>query len=81
MALDTGSVPDEFRDHPDWKDPAPSIVDAVTLGEGLRMARDASGKTLAELSTVTRVHTRYLTALNKLDITLTFACTTFFPSG
>ena len=70
MALDTGSVPDEFRDHPDWKDPAPSIVDAVTLGEGLRMARDASGKTLAELSTVTRVHTRYLTALEQNDFSI-----------
>jgi cytoskeleton protein RodZ len=70
MALDTGSVPEEFRAHPDWKDPAPSIVEAVTLGEGLRMARDASGKSMAELSAVTRVHARYLTALEQNDFSI-----------
>ncbi|CAN5364432.1 helix-turn-helix domain-containing protein [soil metagenome] len=67
MALDTGNVPDEFRAHPDWKDPVPSIVDAATLGAGLRATREASGKSLAELSVATRVHTRYLIALEEGD--------------
>lgn len=67
MALDTGTVPDEFRSHPDWKDPMPSIDDAATLGAGLRMVREASGKSMAELSVETRVHTRYLIALEEGD--------------
>lgn len=67
MALDTGKVPEEFRDHPDWKDLAPSIADAATLGDGLRAARDLSGKSLAELSTETRVHNRFLIALEQND--------------
>lgn len=65
MALDAGKVPDDIKAHPDWKDPAPSIVDAPTLGDGLRAAREVSGRSLAELATVTRVHTRYLTALEQ----------------
>lgn len=67
MALDTGNVPDEFKAHPDWKDPVPPITAAPTLGAGLRAARVASGRSLAELSTATRVHTRYLTALEEND--------------
>lgn len=67
MALDTGSVPDEFRAHPDWKEPVASIVDAPTLGDGLRNAREASGQSLAQLSAITRVHTRYLLALEQAD--------------
>ncbi|WP_292259178.1 helix-turn-helix domain-containing protein [Brevundimonas sp.] len=67
MALDTGNVPEEFRNHPDWKDPAPSIADAATLGDGLRQAREASGRSLSQLSTATRVHSRYLTALEQND--------------
>lgn len=67
MALDAGNAPEEFRAHPDWKDPAPSIVDAPTLGDGLRQAREASGRSLAELSQATRVHSRYLTALEQND--------------
>ncbi|MBU1348346.1 MAG: helix-turn-helix domain-containing protein [Alphaproteobacteria bacterium] len=68
MALDTGNVPDEFRAHPDWKDPVPSITDAATLGEGLRKARDLSGKSMAELAADTRVHERYLRALEENNI-------------
>jgi len=68
MALDTGTVPDEFRAHPDWKDPVPSITDAATLGDGLRKARDLSGKSLAELAADTRVHERYLRALEENNI-------------
>lgn len=67
MALDTGNVPDEFRAHPDWKDPVPSITEAATLGDGLRQAREASGRSMAELSVATRVHARYLTALEQND--------------
>ncbi len=65
MALDTGNVPDEFRAHPDWKDPVPSITDAATLGDGLRKARELSGRSMAELAAVTRVHARYLLALEE----------------
>ena len=67
MALDTGTVPDEFRAHPDWKDPMPSIADAATLGAGLRATREASGRSLAEYSVITRVHTRFLKALEEGD--------------
>jgi len=67
MALDTGNVPDEFRSHPDWKDPMSSIIEAPTLGAGLRATRETSGKSMAELSVETRVHVRYLKALEEND--------------
>ena len=70
MALDTGHTPEESRDDPDWKDLAPSITDAPTLGDGLRLARDHSGRSLAELSSITRVPTRYLTALEQNDFSV-----------
>ena len=44
---------------------APSLEDAETLGEALRAARLASGLSMAQLSTATRVHPRYLTALEQ----------------
>jgi transcriptional regulator with XRE-family HTH domain len=44
---------------------APSLEDAETLGEALRAARLASGRSMAQLSTMTRVHSRYLTALEQ----------------
>jgi hypothetical protein len=67
MALDAGAAPDELRDHPDWKDVVPPVTAASTLGEALRLAREVSGKSLVELSTETRVHTRYLIALEQND--------------
>jgi len=67
MALDTGAGPEELKAHPDWKDVVPSVTDAPTLGEGLRIAREYSGRSLAELSGITRVPTRYLTALEQND--------------
>lgn len=67
MALDAGGNPEEFRDLPDWKDVVPPVTAAPTLGEALRLAREVSGKSLAELSTETRVHTRYLIALEQND--------------
>ena len=70
MALDTGNAPEESRDHPDWKDVAPSITDAPTLGDGLHAARTHSGRSLAELSSITRVPARYLTALEQNDFSV-----------
>ncbi|WP_309628842.1 helix-turn-helix domain-containing protein [Brevundimonas sp.] len=46
----------------------PSITDAATLGEGLRKARELSGRSLAELAADTRVHERYLRALEENNI-------------
>ena len=43
----------------------PSLEDAATLGEALRGARLVSGLSMAQLSTATRVHPRYLTALEQ----------------
>lgn len=70
MALDAGKGPDEFGTQAGWKDMVPSITDAPTLGEGLRIARDHSGRSLAELSTITRVPSRYLTALEQNDFSV-----------
>ncbi len=70
MALDTGSTPEEFRDQPDWTDIIPSVTDAPTLGDSLRTARTHSGRSLAELSTITRVPSRYLTALEQNDFSV-----------
>ena len=67
MALDTGGTPEELKAHPDWKDVVPSVTDAPTLGDGLRVAREHSGRSLAELSSITRVPSRYLTALEQND--------------
>ena len=49
---------------------APSLEDAETLGEALRAARLASGRSMAQLSTMTRVHPRYLTALEQGEYTI-----------
>lgn len=70
MALDTGNIPDAFRAHPDWRDPVPPITDAATLGDGLRAARKASNRTLEDMSAITRVHVRYLRALEQNDTSI-----------
>ena len=49
---------------------APSLEDAETLGEALRAARLASGRSMAQLSTMTRVHSRYLTALEQNEFSV-----------
>lgn len=67
MALDTGTAPDEFRADAAWKDTTPSIDDAPTLGAGLRAMREASGRSMIEYSVMTRVHTRFLKALEEGD--------------
>ena len=70
MALDTGNSPEESRDHPDWQEVAPSVTDAPTLGDSLHLARTRSGRSLAELSSITRVPARYLTALEQNDFSV-----------
>lgn len=65
MALNTGDAPDESR--LDAADMTSVIDDAPTLGAGLRAVRKARGRTLGELSHATRVHTRYLTAIEEGD--------------
>lgn len=70
MALDTGKGPGEFGVQGDWRDMVPSITDAPTLGDGLREARELSGRSLAELASVTRVPARYLTALEQNDFSI-----------
>jgi cytoskeleton protein RodZ len=67
MARDAGGLPEELKAQTDWKDVVPSVTDAATLGDGLRIARDWSGRSLAELSSITRVPARYLTALEQND--------------
>ena len=67
MALDAGHAPEEFKAHPDWKDIAPSIAESATLGDGLRRAREQSGKSLAELADETNLPTRFLLALAQND--------------
>ena len=70
MALDTGKGPDDMRARPDWKEPAPCVTDAPSLGDGLRIGREHSGRSLAELSSMTRVSSRYLTALEQNDFSV-----------
>lgn len=70
MALDTGDGPDEYGVRNEWRDVVPSITDAATLGDGLREARKLSGRSLAELSSLTRVPSRYLTALEQNDFSI-----------
>lgn len=43
------------------------LRDCPSLGEALRAARQSSGRSLEQLSTITKVHVRYLTALEYGD--------------
>lgn len=67
MALDTGGLPEELRETSDWSDMTSVLVEALSLGAGLRAARKASGRSLNELSRTTKVHPRFLTALEEGD--------------
>lgn len=67
MTLDAGNTPDELKTVPNEAEPAPSITEAATLGDGLRHARALSGKSMVELSAETKVHPRFLTALEQND--------------
>ena len=55
----------EMSDFP--VDPGPAFLAADTLGDGLRQARALSGKSMAELVAETKVHVRFLTALEQND--------------
>lgn len=55
----------EMSDFP--VDPGPAFLAADTLGDGLRQARALSGKSMAELVAETKVHARFLTALEQND--------------
>ncbi len=70
MALDAGKGPEEYGAQADWRDLTPSITEALTLGDGLREARERSGRSLVELSGVTRVPVRYLAALEQNDFSV-----------
>ena len=72
MGLNGGTFPEELRPTPDAGDMAAGDMTSVfmaapTLGAGLRATRKASGRSLAELSVVTKVHRRYLVALEEGD--------------
>jgi cytoskeletal protein RodZ len=67
MALNAGVAPDAIKTFSAGQDPATAFVDAATLGDGLRDARERSGKSLAELAAETKVHRRFLTALEQSD--------------
>lgn len=68
MAKRKGAVSTDVGPRADPADA--SVEDALTLGDALRAAREASGRSLAELSTQTRVHTRYLTAIEQNDFSI-----------
>ncbi|WP_312083514.1 helix-turn-helix domain-containing protein [Brevundimonas sp.] len=67
MASNAGIAPDALKTHADAADPTAAFADAATFGEGLRHARERSGKSLAELAAETKVHRRFLTALEQGD--------------
>ncbi len=51
---------------PAWDDaPVISLNDAPTLGEGLKAARESSGRTLEQLADLTRVRQEYLRAIEQ----------------
>ena len=64
--LDYGSTSDVYRS-PVWDGDRTtiSISDAATLGEGLRAARLALGRSLEDLSDATRVRRQYLVAIEE----------------
>lgn len=71
MALETGTSPEELHASdggaPADRDPLSVFTDAPSLGAGLRAARELSGRSLAEYSRITRVHTRLIKALEEGD--------------
>jgi cytoskeletal protein RodZ len=67
MVRDTDDTPDTVRPFPGMVDDASPVTEAETLGDGLRLAREQSGRSLAQLSSMTRVPVRYLTAIEQND--------------
>ena len=67
MTLNAGVAPEAIESIADRPDPTAAFVDAATLGDGFRAARERSGKSPAELAAETKVHRRFLTALEQND--------------
>lgn len=69
MARDRGRAPLDLGSHPDWLEPS-ATAHGPSLGETLKRAREESGRSMAELSVQTRVHPRYLAALEQGDYSI-----------
>jgi len=69
MAVKRGSPPAAFRNTSDAASEA-GVDEALTLGDALRAAREAGGRSMAELAVVTRVPPRYLTAIEQNDFSI-----------
>ena len=67
MPLDAGFGPDVRQDEAEWTDPHRVLTESATLGDALRRAREHSARSIEDLSTATRVHVRYLRALEQND--------------
>jgi cytoskeleton protein RodZ len=69
MPLDAGFDPDTRHEEAEWSDPHRILAESATLGDALRRAREHSGRSLEDLTAATRVHVRYLRALEQGDFT------------
>ncbi|MFN3815321.1 helix-turn-helix domain-containing protein [Brevundimonas sp.] len=69
MPLDAGVHPDVRHDEAEWSDPHRILTESATLGDALRRARDHSSRSIEDMSAATRVHVRYLRALEQGDFT------------
>ncbi|MEH6663652.1 MAG: helix-turn-helix domain-containing protein [Brevundimonas sp.] len=69
MPLDAGFDPDERQQETEWSDPHRILAESATLGDALRRAREHSGRAVEDMSAATRVHARYLRALEQGDFT------------
>lgn len=67
MALDAGFDPEATAAGSEWTDPHRILTESESLGEALRTAREAAGQSLEDLAAATRVHVRYLRALEQND--------------
>ncbi|HZV83355.1 MAG TPA: helix-turn-helix domain-containing protein [Brevundimonas sp.] len=67
MVRDSDDTPNTVLPFPGVADDASPVTEAETLGDGLRIAREQSGRSLAQLSSMTRVPVRYLTAIEQND--------------
>ncbi len=56
--------------HPPDSDPVTVFESAESLGDGFRNLRQSQGRSIAELSSVTRIHTKYLRAMEENDFAL-----------
>ncbi|MBB5744937.1 helix-turn-helix domain-containing protein [Brevundimonas variabilis] len=56
--------------HPPDSDPVTVFESAESLGDGFRELRQSQGRSIAELSSVTRIHAKYLRAMEENDFAL-----------